>query len=151
MSITMDSKIRRRIFLFVTAAIFAVAALVVAFGIHVANTALTAEEHLQATIRVLDLTDQYVAEHGTWPTSWESLQYLKMRWAHEREPVKIDWLRNCVDFDFNVQLDSINTHDESAFVAIKPKPPYYSAYSTSVLQLLQTVAKHQQKKDEPAK
>jgi hypothetical protein len=135
----MQAKTRTRILIAVTSTAGLIVIIGVAFLIFVAKTALTAEEHLHATWRALDVTDQYVAVHGDWPRSWDALKGMKLE--GDQGQVNIDELRECVEFDFSLQLNSVNTNDVVAFQAIKPKHPTYDAYEWQVRKLLATIAK----------
>ncbi len=104
---------------------------------------LQAEETLHATLFCVRLVEQFVAENGRWPRSWEELEELP---ASGEAPspmsgrisvVRIggqhgyDWpgaspeIRRRVSIDFGADPREIARQDPMSVAAIKPIGPYY--------------------------
>lgn len=108
--------------------------------------ALQAEQTLHAAEFVFQLVDQFVHDHGRWPTSWSELeqmpfpsdtpstlnQSLVRNVADERGywPAASQEIQQRVMIDFQADPKTIATQNPRDFEAIKPIGPYYEFRDT---------------------
>jgi len=135
---------RRRFLRYIAYTVAAVAiAIVVGFAVELINVALVsleAENHLIAMSLTLETVDQYVQDFGDWPRSWGDLERARPRSGNSISAQELERIRNWVEVDFTLNLDSVNTADPNAFQAIRPKPPCFEDYDWRIRGLLQTIA-----------
>jgi hypothetical protein len=128
------------------------------------RTASQAEMNLHATLFAISLVEQFVAEHGRWPRSWEELEGLSvpgdppMPRQGDRTVVRIggqhgyDWpaaaprIRARVVIDFDADPAAIAAQDPAAFTAVRPNGPCYEYLHYGYVESLQaTIRKAGQK------
>jgi hypothetical protein len=116
---------------------------------------IQAEETLHATLFGVRLVEQFVAENGRWPRSWEELEALQVSqeapspMSGEISVLRIggqhgyDWpggsqeIRRRVSIDFGADVRAIARQDPMSFAAIKPIGPYYECRDYGFVDSLQ--------------
>jgi hypothetical protein len=88
---------------------------------------LQAERNLHATRFTMLLLEQFVAEKGRWPRSWEELEQTPFDGDLRGQgwPAAAPEVRRCVVIDFAADPAEIARQDPLAFTAVKPVGPYY--------------------------
>jgi hypothetical protein len=104
---------------------------------------LQAEGNLHATLFTIRLVEQFVADNGRWPHSWDELEGLsittdppspaqgnvsaiRIGGQHGYEcPAASPEIRKRVSIDFQADPEEIARQDPMTFGAIKPIGPYY--------------------------
>ena len=135
--------LRRAIWRVVLFAVLAIVGMGVWLLYCTAAEAIQAEENLHATLFSIALVEQFVAEQGRWPQSWNELEQLsvsadppvpregeitvvRIGGQHGHEwPGTSQEMQQRVFIDFNADVASIVGHDPMTFTAIKPIGPYY--------------------------
>jgi len=108
----------------------------------IGSTAYDAEQALWATCVVSAAAEQYVSQHGRWPTSWKELESVSASvgtvysWPSDSAEIQ-----KYVDVDFSLTLPEIADQEIDDFRAIKPKVPAYRAYRPSFARLLEMARK----------
>lgn len=91
------------------------------------TTSLRAERNLHATLFTIRLVEQFVAERGRWPGSWEELEsFSTPDDLHGKSwPAVSPEVQRRVLIDFRVDPQEVAQQDPMSFRAIKPIGPYY--------------------------
>jgi hypothetical protein len=94
---------------------------------HVVSVSLEAERTLHATLFTVRLVDQFVAERGRWPNSWDELESLPT--THDllgtSWPAASAQIQRRVRIEFLAEPQRIARQDPMSFTAISPIGPYY--------------------------
>lgn len=128
------------------------------------RTAGEAERTLHATLFAITLVEQFVAEHGRWPRSWEELEGLSvpgeppMPQEEERTGLRVggqrgyDWpaaapaIRQRVAIDFGADSAAIAAEDPTDFTAVRPIGPCFSYRKYGYVESLQATIRKAEKK-----
>jgi len=118
------------------------------------TASLEAENNLHATLFTISLVEQFVAEKGRWPHSWDELEKLPVS-GGTADLQGHDWpgastkIRRHVSIDFSADPREIARQDPMSFTAIKPVGRYYEYRDHGNIQSLQETIRKAMKKVPP--
>jgi hypothetical protein len=108
------------------------------------SISLQAEQTLHATTFAVRLVEQFVAERGRWPASWDELERMSFDGElHGKTwPTVLSEIQSRVEINFLADPRAIAQQDAMNFSAIRPIGPHYE-YRDSwwVMSLQKTIRK----------
>jgi len=99
-----------------------------------------AERNTQYTVAAIELVHEYVAEHRTWPSSWQDLEEYRSEAAGRGRP----WMDSLESFKKHVLIDFMEAtpsiYYQASNTSIRPTgPAYYGPIDARFAALLQLV------------